>query len=234
MTRIILPALLCGFVLLAPGFAHAFSKDDLRTVTVSGTGAVTSPADTAQITVGVISEDDTARKALDENIDAMSKVVDELKKQGIAAKDIQTVNFSVNPRYQQAKNGKKPKIVGYRVTNTVNITVRKLSRLGDILDQVVTSGSNQIGGVRFSVEEPSKLQDEARKEAMKDGIRKAKLLAKAANASLGKVLKIHENYGAQPRPRQMYTRMEAGARDVPIQPGEQTLRAQVTVTWELN
>ena len=231
MNRIFPSALLCGSLLLAPSPAHAFEKDDLRTVTVTGNGIATAPADTAQITVGVVSEDDTARKALDENIDAMSEVVDQLKKEGISAKDIRTLNFSVNPRYQQSRDGKKPEIIGYRATNMVNITVRELSQLGDILDQVVTLGSNQISGVRFSVDEPSKLLDEARKEAMKDANRKAKLLAKATGASLGKALKVQENYGPQPRP--MMTRVEARARDVPIEPGEQTLRAQVTVTWQM-
>ena len=232
MNRLSLSALLCGILLLAPFPAHAMGKDDLRTVTVTGTGIATAPADTAEITIGVVSQDETASEALAENTEAMSEVIEQLKKEGVEGKDIQTSNFSVGPIYARQKGAEAPKITGYRVTNTVNITVRKIRSLGEVLDKVVASGSNQISGVRFSVDEPAKLLDEARKEAMKNAAEKAKLLAKAADASLGKALKIQENYGPQPRP--MMTRVEARSRDVPIEPGEQTIRAQVTVTWQLN
>ena len=164
----------------------------------------------------------------------MANVVAELKAQGIEPKDIQTTNFSVRPRFQQSKDGKPPKIIGYRVVNSVTITLRDLKQLGAILDKVVTLGSNQIGGITFSVDDPAKLEDQARNRAMQDGIRKAKLYAGAAGAALGKVVTIQEGFVAgPPRPVMARAALEAKAADVPIEPGEQTLRAQVNVTWEL-
>jgi len=231
--NILLVSLLCGLAFLTALPAAAKDKQQ-RTISLTGTGTVTAPADTAQISTGVITEADTARQALDKNTAAMAKVVTELKAQGIEPKDIQTTNFSVRPRFQRSKDGKPPKIIGYRVTNSVTIIVRDLKQLGAILDKVVTQGSNQIGGITFSVDDPTKLEDEARKRAMRDGIRKAKLYAVAAGADLGKVVTIQEGFIAGP-PRPMAARavLEAKAADVPIEPGEQTLRAQVNVTWEL-
>ena len=230
----LLVSLLCGLTLLAAAPAIAADEEQKRTISLTGTGMVKASADTARISTGVITEADTARQALDKNTAAMAKVVAELKDQGIEPKDIQTTNFSVRPRFQQSKDGKPPKIIGYRVTNSVTITVRDLKQLGAILDKVVTQGSNQIGGITFSVDDPTKLEDEARRRAMQDGIRKATLYAEAAGAKLGKVFKIQEGFIAHP-PRPMAARavLEAKAADVPIEPGEQTLRAQVNVTWEL-
>jgi uncharacterized protein YggE len=232
--NLLLAFLICGLAFLAIAPVAAAKDKQQRTISLTGTGTVTAPADTAQISTGVISEADTARQALDKNTAAMAKVVAELKGQGIESKDIQTTNFSVRPRFQRSKDGKAPKIIGYRVTNSVTIKVRDLKQLGAILDKVVTQGSNQIGGITFSLNDPTKLEDEARKRAMQDGIRKAKLYADAAGASLGKVVTIQEGFVASP-PRPMAARamLEAKAADVPIEPGEQTLRAQVNVTWEL-
>jgi hypothetical protein len=230
----LLVTLLCGLAFLAAAPVTAADQEQKRTISLTGTGTVTAPADTAQISTGVISEADTARQALDNNTAAMAKVVAELKAQGIEPKDIQTTNFSVRPRFQQSKNGKPPKIIGYRVVNSVAITLRDLKQLGGVLDKVVTLGSNQIGGVTFSVDDPTKLEDEARKRAMQDGIRKAKLYAAAAGAALGKVMTIQEGFVAgPPRPVTARATLEAKAANVPIEPGEQTLRVQVNVTWEL-
>ena len=232
--NLLLVTLFCGLAFLTAAPVTAADQEQKRTISLTGTGTVTAPADTAQISTGVVSEADTARQALDMNTAAMAKVVAELKAQGIEPKDIQTTNFSVRPRFQQSKDGNPPKIIGYRVVNSVTITLRDLKQLGAILDKVVTRGSNQIGGITFSVDDPTKLEDEARKRAMQDGIRKAKLYATAAGASLGKVMTIQEGFVAgPPRPMMARAALEAKAADVPIEPGEQTLRAQVNVTWEL-
>ncbi len=231
---LLLVTLLCGLALSTAAPVAAAKDKQQRTISLTGTGTVTAPADTAQISTGVISEADTARQALDKNTAAMAKVVADLKAQGIEPKDIQTTNFSVRPRFQQSKDGKPPKIIGYRVVNSVTITLRDLKQLGAILDKVVTLGSNQIGGITFSVDDPTKLEDQARNRAMQDGIRKAKLYAGAAGAALGKVVTIQEGFVAgPPRPVMARAALEAKAADVPIEPGEQTLRAQVNVTWEL-
>lgn len=206
-----------------------------RTISLSATGSVKTRPDAADITVGVISEAETARGALDENNVAMGKIVAELKQKGIEERDIQTTNFAVHPKYQHFQDGKPSVIAGYRVANSVRITVRDLSKLGEVLDKVVSLGSNQIGGVSFTVSEPSELMDEARKRAMATARRKAELYAKAANATLGRVLKIEEVTFQPGPPRPMFTAMRAEAKssEVPIESGEAEVQVRVSVVWEL-
>lgn len=231
----VLALAVCSIVAFTPpGPAAAAEKDAARTISLSGMGSAKGSPDTAHISTGVVSEAATAREALDKNNGAMARVIDELKAQGLEPKNIQTTNFSVRPRFQHFKDGKPPVISGYRVVNSVRIKVSDLTKLGIILDKVVTLGSNQIGGIEFSVADAANLKDMARREAMADASHKAKLYAEAAGAKLGKVLKISEDFAQiQPRPAFARAALEAKAATAPIEPGEQTLQARVNVTWEL-
>ena len=176
----------------------------------------------------------TAREALDQNTEAMAKVVEALKADGIDAKDIQTVNFSVGPVYEAKADGKPPVVVGYRVTNQVRITLHDISKLGAILDKVVTLGSNQIDSIEFGVEEPEALKDEARKLALKNVTDNAKLYAEAAGVGLGQILSITEEESSyQPRYAPMATRMDS-AKEVPIEAGTASVEVRVRVSWEIN
>ena len=226
-----------GLLLAGPDTAaHAASGDKgggERTISLAGTGVAKARPDTAHISTGVISEGPTAHEALEKNSAAMSQVVAELKAQGLEPKHIQTTNFAVHPRYQHFKDGKPSAIIGYRVVNSVRIKVRDLEKLGAIVDKVVALGSNQIGGIAFSVEDPAPLKDQARKLAMANAIRKAKLYAEAAGATLGKVLKISEGVTQRP-PRPVFARAAVEAKAAtPIEPGQQMLQVRVDVTWQL-
>lgn len=206
---------------------------DKRTISLSAIGAVKTTPDKVDITTGVTSEGQTARAALDKNTEAMTNVVDGLKAAGIEPKDIQTTNFSISPVYEQRKQGQAAFITGYRVTNSVHITVRDTKKLGDILDKVVTLGANQIGAISFGVLEPEALKDEARKQAMRNAIADAKLYAETAGVELGPVLTItEENGGYTPRFAEAAAPM-AMAKDVPIEAGTATLQVRLRVTWEL-
>jgi uncharacterized protein YggE len=202
-----------------------------RLITVSASGYVTAEPDQARLSTGVTSEADTAKAALAANSELMQKVIAGLKESGVDAKDIQTGNFSVEPRYTQGKST-TPTIDGYRVTNQVEILVRDLKSLGGLLDKLVTLGANQMHGLAFEVSKAETLKDEARKEAVANARRRAELLATAAGASVGEVVTIAEDVSYQgPRPMAMSTR--AKAEFVPVESGTETLEARVTVTWKL-
>lgn len=206
-----------------------------RTVSVAGAGFVMADPDMAHITLGVVADADTAKAALEKNTAAMNAIVQALKASGIEAKDIQTSNFSVAPRYRQAKNGEQPTVNGYQVSNNVRIVVREIGKLGGILDQVITLGSNQIHGVGFEVSKADALRDEARKNAVVNARHKATLYATAAGAKVGRVLAIEEA-GAAPvqRPYAMAARSSAMMGSAPpIEAGNQRLEAHVTVTFAL-
>ncbi len=223
-------ALLAAFT--AP--LSAQEKPMERTVTVSASGTVSAEPDEATISTGVSSEAKTAREAMSKNNDAMKKVVDELKTQGVEAKDIQTTQFSVEPVSVYPKEGQPPIVTGYRVNNMVSVSVRNLDKLGAVLDQLVTVGANQMNGITFNVSKAESLKDEARKGAMANALRRAKLLAAASGADVGDVLQISEDVNFQgPQPVMYARKMTTAAQSAPVERGSQELEARVTVTWKL-
>jgi uncharacterized protein len=204
-----------------------------RTVSVSATGSVNAEPDQAAISTGVVAEGDTARAALSANTASMAKLIDGLKAAAIAPKDIKTVSFNVQPRYQNFKDGRPAVINGYQVTNQVRILVRDLDKLGQVLDAAVTLGANQIGSIEFQVSTAETLKDEARRIAMANALRRAKLFAETAGASVGEVIDIAEDMAA-PVGRPMMTAKAAMSQEaVPIERGTQALEVRVNVTWAL-
>jgi uncharacterized protein YggE len=204
-----------------------------RLITVSATGYAYAEPDRARVSSGVASEAETARAALTANTEKMKQVVAGLKEAGIDAKDIQTSNFSVEPRYTNPQDGTPSKIDGYRVSNQVTILVRDVSAIGTLLDKLASVGANQIYGLTFEVSKAETLKDDARKEAVANARRRAELLATAAGAEVGEVVSIAEDLQfTGPRPMAM-ARASMKADFVPVEAGTETLEARVTVTWKL-
>ncbi|QEE21509.1 SIMPL domain-containing protein [Youhaiella tibetensis] len=225
--------------LTAPAFAQEAPRPG--TISIEGRAEVTAAPDTAFVTSGVTTQGETAREALDANTKAMADLIAALKASNIEAKDIQTSGFSVNPNYvysdERDANGysKPPKIAGYQVSNAVTVRVRDLPSLGQVLDKAVTVGANTINGVSFSVADPSKLYDEARKAAFVDAKEKADLYAGVAGVSLERILSISENqnFSQPPQPYMMKSAMADASGAVPVQAGEMSFSVNVSVQWEL-
>ena len=238
-------------VLIAASFAAAatlvmpaFADDTAGkpgTISIQGVGEVVSAPDTASVTTGVATLGKTAREALTANTTAVAALISALKGFNIDAKDIQTSGFSVNPQYVYPEKDATgavppPVIAGYQVQNGVNVTVRKLPDLGKILDGIVSVGANTINGVTFTVDDPSKLLDEARKAAFADAEAKAKIYTTAAGVGLGRIVSIAEN-PPDNAPRPMAMKAMAFANDaapVPVEAGQLTYDVNVAVEWELN
>lgn len=201
-----------------------------RTVSVSASGSVTAEPDVAQVSAGVVTEADSAKDAMGRNSVVMTKLIDGLKAAGIQPKDIQTTTLNVEPRYTQPKDGRVATINGYRVVNQVRLTVRDVKRLGDVLDQAIALGANQINHIAFDIANPEMLKDEARKEAMENARRRGELYAKAAGGQLGPVLRISENMG---EPHPMPGGRMAMRASVPIEAGTRSLEVEVHVTYAL-
>jgi len=239
--RALLPALLTAGV-LAGALSHpaqAQSQDDdkpMRTISITGTGEVRAVPDEASISIGNVQQAPTAAEAVKANNGAMSEVFSALKSEGIEEKDIQTSNFSVNPRYVYPKdNSGPPTVDGYEVSNQVTVRIRDLKKLGTVLDKVVASGSNQINGISFTLANPDEAENEARKRAVADARAKAELYAQAGGFKLGPIFSLVEaGRSYPPRPmRQEAFAVKAAADAVPIAQGEQTVSIQVNVTWEI-
>ncbi|MGJ8529046.1 SIMPL domain-containing protein [Maritalea sp.] len=239
MLKKLLP--LSAIIILGFSVQQAAAEDQIATINISATGNVTAAPDMAIVTSGVVTEGETARDALSANNEAMSALIEVLKGAGIEAKHIQTSNFSVQPNYvhsdKRDQNGYTlaPKINGYRVSNMVTVGVLELDNLGDVLDKAVTVGANSVNGVSFAVAEPAKLLDEARKNAIMEALKNAKIYADAADLNLDRILSISENSGHTPQPYANMARMEMAMSDsVPVQAGELDYSITVNVTWQIS
>ena len=237
----ILAAALTAIVVAAPLSAGAEEgAAEPRLLSVSGEGVAHAAPDIALITLGAVSEAASARDALDENTQTMTGIIAALKDEDLEDRDLQTSGFSVEPIFSQPPRNYdhstpfRPEILGYRVRNNVNVRIRDLERVGAILDLVVTLGANSITGPSFAVADPTPLEDEARRAAVADALRKAAHYAEAAGVALGPIQSISEGYASAPQPMQAATmRLEAADSSVPIEGGELTFEVQVSVSWVL-
>lgn len=208
-------------------------------ITVTGEGRADVAPDMAVVDLGVVKDGKTAREALDANNAAMAEVMKALKDAGIAERDLQTSGFVINPQYQfpQSDNGenKPPVLVGFQVSNMLSVRIRDLARLGAILDQTVTLGANQSGGIRFTNDKPEAAISEARKKAVEDGIARARELTAAAGIDIGKVLEISEtSFRPQPVPMMRAAMAKDFAPEaVPVAAGENSYSVTVTMTFAL-
>ncbi|MFK5979687.1 MAG: SIMPL domain-containing protein [Rhizobiaceae bacterium] len=235
--------LVLGVSLLAPTSVFAQqNKEKTATIHVTGSGSVSIAPDIAIISVGVLRQAKTARKALDANNVAMARVIAAMKAQNIADKDLQTANFNIQPRYQYFKRSssgeqKPPRIIGYQVSNRLTIKIRDLKTVGSVLDQVVTLGVNSGGDIRFTNDDPGDALTKARKKAIENAIKKATTLTSAAGVSLGRIITINEQH-SMPRPMPMAAQVrmmsdKPAEMAVPVQGGENSYRVNVTVSWEI-
>ncbi len=227
MLRILSAVLVIAASALAPLPAQAAEKID-KLVTVTGEATVAAAPDAAQIRIGVSSQGKTARAASDANVKDMTVVLAAIKESGVADRDIQTTSLSLQPQYDPNKTG-AARLIGFQANNQVTVKIRDIGQLPNILDRAISAGANEMSGIEFVVSEQSKLLDKARAEAIADARRKAELYANAAGMKVGRVMTISEE-GTVPPPR-TFQAVRAGA--AAIAPGEQTLRAVVTVSYEL-
>ena len=232
--------LVIAWLLGTPAIAQADQQAPRRTLSLVGQGEVKSAPDIAVISAGVVSEAKTAREALTLNNETMAKVLQTIEAAGVAKKDIQTSSFSVQPKYVYPKRSstgeqKPPRITGYTVSNQITVIARDLDKLGPVLDSVVSSGVNQMNGLSFSIAEPEPLRNEARKKAVADAKTRAELYAEAAGVSLGRIVSISEAGGSRPpRPALRHAALESSAAgSVPIAQGQQSVRMQVNIVWEI-
>jgi len=216
--------LLLGLLLIVPLAASAAD----HWVTVTGEATVTVAPDMATIRIGVTGESKTAREASEDNAKKMTAVLAAMREAGIADRDVQTSRLSLQPHYDPNSGG-TARLLGFQTTNQVTVKIHDIDKLPAILDRAIGAGANEMSGLEFVVSNQSKLLDRARTEAIADAHRKAEIYASAAGAKVGHVVSISE--GSTPSPPIALQAMRAGA--VPVAPGEQTLRAQVTVSYEL-
>lgn len=226
-------------------YDRSSEPSNFRSFTVQGDGKAVGVPDVAGFSFEVITEGNTDLAALQsKNAEKMNKALEFVGKQGIDKKDIQTTQYSIQPRYEYSNcvyGSGKPcppaQIVGYTIQQSAHVKIRDFKKISSLLSGVVTSGANTVSDLQFAIDDPTAVENAARAEAIKKAEAKAKSIAKAAGFSLGRLLEISENFSyPYPQPMLMKTMEADSAQSVApsIEPGSQEMNITISLKYEIN
>jgi uncharacterized protein YggE len=219
-----------------------------RTVSVSAQGQTTATPDLAVVSFSVVTQGKTPADLSDTNNTKMAAVISFVASQGIASSDIKTTSYDLEPNYGYVVPVNSPNmpipsypqtIIGYTLTQTVEVKVHDLTKVADILGGLAPLGVNQIGGVSFTFNDPDGVVAIARADALEKARAKAAEMASEAGASLGVVVNLNESSYLPMYEKSVYGAGSSGMAAVPaaiappVSPGTQDITDTVTVTYEL-
>jgi uncharacterized protein YggE len=222
-----------AFAQTAP-VAAPMTPSDGTLLSISAQAEARRVPDVATLSAGVVTQAADANAAMRANATQMDKVMAAIKAAGIAERDIRTSGISLNPQYKYVEN-QSPTITGYQASNTVDLKVRDVARLGKVLDALVASGANQVNGPNFEIDQPEPVYDQARRDALQKAQARAEMYAKALGLIVRRLVSISEGGGYRP-PLPMPMMAMARAKnesDTSVAPGETTLTANLDVVFEL-
>jgi uncharacterized protein YggE len=210
-----------------PDRAHGTAAPSGRTITVAADGTVTRVPDQADVSFSVVARGATAAEALAADSADMQKVLAALDTHGVAKRDVQTQDVSLDPQFD--KEGRT--IVGYVARNSVSVSTA-IAKAGDVIDAAVGAGANEVSGPSPSLSGREQLYRDALQDAVRKAKAKADAIAKAAGVGVGRVTNVVEGSTEQLQP--MYDiAVRASARSTPIVAGTQDVQAHVTVTFAI-
>ncbi len=243
---VILPAVLVIFAIawLGVDIYNKTSESD-NVITVSATSEIYAKPDLALTTFSVVSEAKTVGEAMQDNTTKMNAVIAFVKSQGIEDKDLKTTNFSVSPRYEwynsaictssYCPSGRQV-LVGYTVSQSLQVKMRDLAKVGGIIEGATTAGANDVGSLQFTIDNEDALKEEARGKAIEEAKNKAKILADKLDIRLVKIISFSES-GDYPMPYYAASAKEAlgmgGGTAVDIQTGENKISVSVSLTYQV-
>jgi hypothetical protein len=176
-------------------------KPSENQIAFSGSGIVYAKPDLALTSFSVITEAKTISETMTPNAEKMNKVIEAIKAQGVEDKDIKTTNFNIYPRYEYVRNDVYSSyypegtrnLVGYEMNQTVEVKIRDLNKVGEIIQSATDAGSNQIGELQFTIDDKDAIKEQAREEAIQEAKDKAEKLAAQLGIKLGKIINFSEN-----------------------------------------
>jgi uncharacterized protein len=237
----VLAALAAALVLIVPATAQQQQTAEPQTrstvLNVNAQGVSAARPDMAAINAGVTTFAPTAQAALAQNAERMTALIQALRRQSVAERDIQTSWVRVSPRYEGRSNS-EPRIIGYEATNTVRANIRDINRVGPVVDTVVAAGGNQIHGIAFAHQDIEAQLNIARRDAVRVARERAELYASEFGMRVVRVISATEAGAAAPSfdDEQIVVtgrRIGGGAQGTPIRAGELETRAQMSVSFEL-
>jgi uncharacterized protein len=226
-------AALC--VLAATAHAQQASAPQPSSIRVTGDARVTAKPDRVQIDVGVVTRAAQAQEAAQQNARASEAMQGALRKAAGANAQIKTVSYALTPTYRYKAN-EEPQLTGYNATNTVQVSLDELNRVGAVIDAVTASGANQVQGIQFMLRDQDTVRAEALRLAALSARAKAEVLAGALQLKIVRVLNVEEN---SPRVMPLRTMLGGNARAAsaaaatPVEAGTLDVTADVMLTVEV-
>lgn len=242
LTIIALVAILLPIVLIVNNSVDIIKKlkeykyigggtENINSISVSGQGKVYTKPDIAIISLSVITEGKTVGSVQTRNSEKMNTVISFLKDFGIDETNIKTIRYNLNPKYSYEKRS-VPEIVGYTINQTLEVKIKELDSIGEILEKSTNAGINQISSLRFTNDDDKALKSEARKLAIEDAKKKAKDLASSLGVKLIKIIGFTEIGGFD---YPIYKQLEMGGGAAPqIETGENEIIVNVNLLYEIN
>ena len=231
-----LATLLAAFAMTAApatALAQAAPASDGTLLSVSSRAEARKAPDIATFSAGVVTQAADGNAALRQNAEQMNRVLAAIKAAGVAGKDVQTSGINLNPQYRYEEN-QPPRITGYQASNTVNVKLREVAKMGKVLDALVASGANQVNGPSFGIDDPEPLYDRARLDALKAARARAETYAGALGVRVRRIVSISEGGAAMPSPMPRMAMMKAEAYDsTPVAAGESSVSVNLDVVFEL-
>jgi uncharacterized protein YggE len=230
-----LAAMVCLLGACIAGLATAAEETKDRVITASGTGEVLIAPDEAMVTLGVLTENADVKVAQAENAQKMAAVVAAIGSLGIAKEDIRTTGYSIDLVYEDTGSAFSRKVKLYRVSNMVMVTVRNVTRAGDVVDTGVQAGANQVRSVTFTLSDAT--EQSARSQALQIAVANSRRDADTVAGPLGVNItgvKDATISGYYPAPVRYDTSYGAASKDMaatPIEAGMLTVTASVTVNY---
>lgn len=247
----VLIVVIAVFFVVSMGSILQGDKTQRPQLNVNGEGKIFVRPDIAMFTATVASDAVRVGDAQNQNASRSNAVIDFLKKNNIQGKDVKTTNYSIQPQYQYdnrracpilsdesipcfSGTTMPPRIVSYQVHHSIEIRVRDLNKVDDILQGVVSAGANQVGSIVFMVEDEKAAIAAARKKAIEDAQAKALILAHDLGVRITKITGFSESGGVPIYYRGLEAQAfdKGGAPAPQVESGEQEVRSNVTITYE--
>lgn len=214
------------------------SAEEIHSISISGEGVVAAVPDIAQVDLGIRTHKLTVAEAQKENTTKMNDLIKELKGLDIEKEDLKTTNYNVFPQYKW-DDGKKT-LIGYRVDQNLQVKIRNLDKVNQVLSKAAEKGVNDIGSLNFTIDDQEKLLQEAREKAIKNAQEKAETLAQTLKIKLGRIISFNEYqdsgddyyYGAKQAGLSLMEESEALPQP-DIQMGESEITVNVSINYEI-
>lgn len=211
------------------------SEEQRHSISFQGSGDITATPDVAKVTLGHSITEENVADAQETNSEKINSVISKLKNDfGIEDKDIKTANYSISPQYDYVDGERE--LQGYQVSQNVEVKIRDLDRIKDILGFAGETELNRVGNLSFDIEDKEELKKEAREEAIKEARDKADSLADTLGVNLGKIVNFSEGFSnEQPRPVYQEKALGRGGADSApdIESGSQEIKVNVSLTYEI-